>query len=251
MTELATVARLSSAPLTVLGMYANASNATMLVHLSDDGPPQVPPGQDPLDVLASRDLGVWKPVAGQQPLWDFDAATLPHREVAAGIVDRLLGTDLVPPTVWRDGPHGPGSLQAHVPHDPTRHLLEWVDGPDRDDATLAALVVFDLVVNNTDRKSGHVLVAADRIWAIDHGVTFHVDDKVRTVAWQLEGTPVPADLRGAAARLADRLVAAPGELVGHLAADEIAATVRRARAVAATADFPGLTSRAQLPWPLV
>ena len=165
MTELASVARLTSAPLTVLGMYANASNATMLVHLSDDGPPRVAPGQDPLDVLASRDLGVWKPVAGQQPLWDFDAATLPHREVAAGIVDRLLRTDLVPPTVWRDGPHGPGSLQAHVPHDPTRHLLEWVDGPDRDDAMLAALVVLDLVMNNTDRKSGHVLVAPDRIWA--------------------------------------------------------------------------------------
>ena len=249
--DLATPARLQSAPLTVLGMYANASNATMLVHLSDAGSPRLDPDVDPLSVLDSRDLGIWKPVAGQQPLWDFDAATLPHREVAAGIVDRLLGTDLVPPTVWREGPHGPGSLQAHVPHDPARHLLEWVDGPDRDDDQLARLVVLDLVMNNTDRKAGHVLVGAVRIWAIDHGVTFHVDDKVRTVAWQLQGEPVPTALRTAAAGLADLLDDEPAHLLDHLDREEVAATFRRAREVAGRDRFPTLVGRGQLPWPLV
>lgn len=251
----ADAARLAGAPITVLARYGNASNETYLVHLDDH---RGPPGRDvaPADLadLPADDLAVWKPVAGQRALWDFDAATLPRREVAAHRVDRALGTDLVPPTVWRRGPLGEGSMQAWVAHDPAAHLLTWVESRHRDDQRLAALVVFDLVVNNTDRKAGHVLVGQgdpSRIWAIDHGVTFHVDDKVRTVAWQLQGQSVPAALRTAAARLVDDLEADAGWLREHLAAEEVAATIRRARTVAGMERFPPLVDRFQLPWPMV
>lgn len=248
--------RLGEAPLTVLARYGNASNATFLVHLDDRGGPpgREAVGPDDLADLPPHDLAVWKPVSGQRPLWDFDAATLPRREVAAHLVDRALGTDLVPPTVWRSGPHGDGSLQAWVAHDPEAHLLTWVESHDRDDRRLAALVALDIIINNTDRKAGHVLVGTggrSRIWAIDHGVTFHVDDKVRTVAWQLQGELVPADLRTAAAGLVDDLEADAGWLHEHLAAEEVAATIRRARNVAGMERFPLLVDRLQLPWPMV
>ncbi|MBY5164392.1 SCO1664 family protein [Salsipaludibacter albus] len=208
---------------------------------------------DPLDLHPAGELGVYKPVRGQRPLWDFDATTLPGREVATAVVDDRLGFGLVPPTVWRDeAPLGPGSVQAYVAHDHEAHWFSWVeDEGARDLAAMARLVVLDLVVNNTDRKGGHVLVADDRIWAIDHGVTFHVEDKVRTVAWELQGERVPAPLRLACAALADWLVTEPDELARHLTPDEIAATHRRAIATAARETFPVLVDRYQLPWPLV
>lgn len=253
----ASAQRLRCASLSVLGRYTDASNATFLVHLDDVRATPEVARLDP-DVIASLpadDLGVWKPVAGQRELWDFDAASLPHREVAAHLVDQALGTDLVPTTVWRDGPLGPGSLQAWVPHDPGAHLLTWLESREREDTVLARLVVLDLVINNTDRKAGHVLVGpADRpprIWAIDHGVTFHVQDKVRTVAWQLQGELIPQDLRDAAGGLADSLADDPGWLRAHLADDEITATTRRAREVAGAERFPMLADRRQLPWPVV
>jgi uncharacterized repeat protein (TIGR03843 family) len=251
----ATPDRLRTAPLTVLAVFLNASNATFLVHLDDRAPAPDPDDVDEEDLagLEPADLGVWKPAAGQAPLWDFDAATLPRREVAAHLVDAALGTNLVPPTVWRVGPQGPGSLQAYVAHDPAAHLLTWIEEEHADADTLADLVVLDLVINNTDRKAGHVLVApgGERVWAIDHGVTFHVDDKVRTVAWQLEGEPVPADLRQRAGELGDRLREDPSWLRAHLADREVLATIRRAHRVAAMEAFPALVDRAQLPWPLV
>lgn len=250
---LADHARLATAPLTVLGAYANASNTTLLVHLDDARPPPAPITDDAVASLRSTDLAIYKPVRGQQPLWDFDAATLPHREVATAIVDGLLGFDLVPPTVWRErAPLGPGSLQAHVPHDPDAHLLTWLADPDRrDDEVLARLVALDLVVNNTDRKAGHVLVGPDRLWAIDHGVTFHVDDKLRTVAWELQHRPVSATVRAAVADLAATLRAGHATLAEHLSAAEVAATVRRCDAFVAMTTFPPLEHRGQLPWPIV
>jgi uncharacterized repeat protein (TIGR03843 family) len=143
-------------------------------------------------------------------------------------------------------------VQAYVDHDRDEHWFTWVDDDaTRDPEVMARLVVLDLVVNNTDRKGGHVLVGPERIWAIDHGVTFHVDDKLRTVAWELQGEPVPAELRRRCAALADWLVAEPPALARHLTVDEIAATRRRAVRVAATERFPVLVDRSQLPWPLV
>lgn len=252
MSDIATMDRLALAPLTVLGTYPHASNTTILVHLSDHTAPPSDVAGDVLERVASRDLGIWKPVAGQAPLWDFDAATLPGREVAAYLVDHLLGTNLVPPTVFRDdGPLGPGSLQAHVPHDPAMHLLAWEERDDFDPVSLGPLVVLDMVINNTDRKASHVLFGPTRFWAIDHGVTFHVEDKLRTVVWQLQGEPVPADLRTSVGRLAGLVADGGSDLAAHLRPDEVIATIRRASMVAQLDRFPLLHSRAQLPWPLV
>ena len=239
--------------MTVLATYAHASNTTLLVHLDDRRPPPDTVDADVVGSVQNEDLAVYKPVRGQRPLWDFDAATLPHREVATAIVDRLLGFDLVPPTAWREvGPFGPGSLQAHVPHAPDEHLLTWLADPARrDDEVLGRLVVLDLVVNNTDRKAGHVLVGADRVWAIDHGVTFHVEDKVRTVAWDLQGRPLSPSLRAAVADLAQVLRDGHDELAAHLSPAELAATRRRCEELAAAGAFPSLEHRGQLPWPLV
>lgn len=208
---------------------------------------------DPADFVDTADLAVYKPVRGTRMLWDFDATTLAGREVATWIVDARLGFDLVPPTVWRDeGPHGPGSVQAYVDHDPDEHWFTWIEDVEhRDRDAMARLVVLDLVVNNTDRKGGHVLVSNERIWAIDHGVTFHVEDKLRTVCWELQGEPVPDDLREACLSLASWLAGHPPELSVHLTPEEIEAARDRAGAVALREDFPSLVHRGQLPWPLV
>ncbi len=259
--ELASPDRLAGAPLDVLAAFANASNTTLLVQLTDaTEPTALADGDtmDPLDRHAARDLAVYKPVRGQRALWDFDATTLPGREVATAIVDRRLGFDLVPPTVWRDeGPLGPGSLQAYVPHDAEENWFTWVAEDRRDPDAMARLAVLDLVVNNTDRKGGHVLVDGDRIWAIDHGVTFHVEDKLRTVCWELQGERVPARLRDRCLALGSWLAAGDqsdpdtASLWRHLTPDEVEATRRRALAVATRDAFPVLEHRGQLPWPLV
>lgn len=247
--------RLASAPIHVLAAFADASNTTLLVQLTDRREPvdDLVDDVDPLDLVGASDLAVYKPIRGQRMLWDFDAATLPRREVATGVVDRELGFGLVPPTVWRDeGPLGPGSLQAYVAHDAEENWFTWVaDETHRDVATMARLAVLDLVVNNTDRKGGHVLVAPDRIWAIDHGVTFHVEDKLRTVCWELQGEPIPRDLRERCVELAGWLAGAPADLRRHLSPEEVEATRDRANAVALREDFPVLVHRGQLPWPLM
>lgn len=253
--ELATPERLVSSPIHVVAAFANASNTTLLVQLTDRAEPldDVVDDQDPLALLDPADLAVYKPVRGQRMLWDFDARTLPGREVATGLVDQALGFGLVPPTAWRDdAPLGPGSLQAYVAHDAEENWFTWVaDDDGRDIAAMARLAVLDLVVNNTDRKGGHVLVTRDRIWAIDHGVTFHVEDKLRTVCWELQGEPIPTDLRHRCVEVASWLAGRPDELLAHLTAEEVEATRHRADAVALREAFPVLVHRGQLPWPLV
>lgn len=260
--DLASPARLAVAPIHVLAAFANASNTTLLVQLTDRTDPVDLDDRledydehgpvDPLEVHPAADLAVYKPVRGQRPLWDFDAATLSGREVATALVDQRLGFGLVPPTAWRgEGPLGPGSLQAYVPHDAEENWFTWVAEERRDRDAMARLAVLDLVVNNTDRKGGHVLVGPDRIWAIDHGVTFHTEDKLRTVCWELQGEPIPTVLRERCVDLAGWLAEPPADLRRHLTPDEIEATRTRANAVALREDFPVLVHRGQLPWPLV
>jgi hypothetical protein len=136
---------------------------------------------------------VYKPMRGVQPLWDFPPASLAGREVAAFLVSRALGWGLVSPTVLRDGPFGPGSLQQFIDHNPNYHYFVFTP-EDRD--RLRPVVVFDLLLNNADRKGSHVLVQKHtrRLFGIDHGLCFHVEPKLRTVLWDFAGQGIPGDL---------------------------------------------------------
>jgi len=195
---------------------------------------------------------VYKPARGERPLWDFPTGTLYRREVAAYLVSERLGWRLVPPTLVRDGPLGVGSVQLYVDADPEVTAFELLadDHPD-----LARIAAFDVVTNNADRKAGHCLAGPDgRVWAIDHGLCFHVQYKLRTVLWDLAGTRleagVLADLEALAAEVAGGgpLAAALAEL---LDGDEVVALARRARALVRAGRLPAPRGDRAYPWPLV
>ncbi len=230
----AVAALLAHGELSVTGRIADASNGVFYGTVTADG---------------ACVACVYKPVAGERPLWDFPTGTLAGREVAAYEVCRALGWDLVPPTVLRDGPFGEGMCQQWVGPAPDAdepaptaadELLALVDadepgpgwkavgfaetGPGRtallvhaDDARLRRLAVLDAVINNADRKGGHLLPLPDgRLRAIDHGVAFHTDDKLRTLLWGWAGEPLPQSVREPLRRLAGEL-APGGALTGRLA----------------------------------
>jgi uncharacterized repeat protein (TIGR03843 family) len=220
---------------------------------------------------------VYKPVAGERPLWDFPDGTLARREVAAYVVSEALGWDIVPPTVLRDGPAGPGMVQAWREPDPAQdpvdivprgrvpegylHVLDAHDGDDQevslvheDSAPLRRMAVFDVLVNNADRKGGHVLAMPDgHRHGVDHGVCFHVDDKLRTVLWGWARDPLVADDLPPVERLLDDLTSAGpvrGRLDDLLAREEVAALTRRCTALLARRSMP-VPSGAwpAIPWP--
>jgi hypothetical protein len=229
---------LRSAELDVVGGLVGASNHTLLVRLGRDG----------------EAYAVYKPRRGERPLWDFPAGTLCHREVAAYRVSAFLGWDLVPPTVLRDGPMGTGSVQQFVHHDPSQHYFTLLDDPSLH-LRLAQLATFDLLINNADRKGGHVLraIEPERLVGIDHGLTFHTQPKLRTVIWELGGTLISegwrADLRRLAAALRD---GGAGLLADLLAVDEVAVLARRAELLAERETLPVLPpDRRPYPWPPV
>jgi uncharacterized repeat protein (TIGR03843 family) len=156
------------------GLVSWGSNYTFLVHLQHEA------GQ--LDAI-------YKPSRGERPLWDFARGTLCLRERAAYVASEAIGWPLVPPTVLREGPHGWGSLQLFIDHDPQIHYLTF-QGQHVEQSQKVAL--FDVIINNADRKSGHVLLDHDnRLWAIDHGVSFHEEYKLRSVIWDFSGRPIP------------------------------------------------------------
>jgi uncharacterized repeat protein (TIGR03843 family) len=199
---------------------------------------------------------VYKPIRGERPLFDFPRNTLAKREVAAYVVCRALGWNLIPPTVLRAGPHGRGSVQIFVDVDQDAHFFTFQDDPAFRHA-LQALAIFDLITNNADRKGGHCLRAGDGcIAAIDQGLCFHVHDKLRTVIWDFAGEPIPsglaADLRRLDADLADGEGDTRRALAGLLDAGEIAALRRRVSAALAAGIFPAPPEdRRPYPWPLV
>lgn len=247
--------RLATAPFEVVGQFADASNATLLARLVDGDPPPLPDGVT-LDDLDPHDLAVYKPARGEAPLWDFPPATLHLREVAAYEVSHALGWGLVPTTVLRDdGPFGAGALQRYVVHDPRSHYFELRDrGDDHVLAQLRAMVLLDIVIDNADRKGGHVLLetATGRIRCIDHGVSFHVEHKLRTVAWDFALEPVPARLRADVAALADWVDGAGrSRLAPLLDADEVAALRDRVATVASLDVFPEPIGPRPFPWPLL
>lgn len=197
---------------------------------------------------------VYKPQRGERPLWDFPAETLAGREVAAFLVSEALGWDLVPPTVFRpDGPLGPGSLQIHVTHDPEQHYFTF-DAETRE--RLRQVALFDLLVNNADRKGGHILLGAEgKLWLIDHGISFHAEPKLRTVVWDFVGEEFPADLLTDLERLEDQLQPKAGlrkELRTYLSAEELAALATRLAQLLADPRFPAPPEGVRAtPWPLV
>ena len=159
----------------VLGRMPWSSNATFLVNLSL--------GNDEL-------LAIYKPQRGERPLWDFPRGTLCHREVAAYEISRALGWDIVPDTVLRDGPAGVGMMQRFVEHDPDEHYFTLLS---EHGDVFRRMAVYDIIINNTDRKGGHCLRALDdgHIFGIDHGVSMHTQWKLRTVIWDFAGESIP------------------------------------------------------------
>jgi len=207
---------LSDGELEILGLLPRASNYTFLAKVTGEG----------ADILA-----VYKPRAGEAPLWDFPGGTLCRREVAAYRVARALGWPSVPPTVLREGPEGPGSVQLFVEFDPHEHYFTMLE---RRADEFRRVALFDAVVNNADRKAGHCLLARDgNVVVIDHGVCFNVVPKLRTVIWDFAGEPIPEPL----ADLLDE--------------GEVAATARRARDLVRAGRFPQPGPGRPYPWPAV
>ena len=196
---------------------------------------------------------VYKPSRGERPLWDFLPGTLAAREVAAYLSAQSLGWDLVPPTVLRqDGPAGPGSVQLFVDVDQERHYFTFSEEERR---RLRPVAVLGVLINNADRKGGHILLAPDdHIWLIDHGVCFHWEYKLRTVVWDFVGEPIPDHLLSDLQTFLDRFGADPGlqaAYAGLLSPIEIEALVTRAERLLTERRFqePGLSQTH--PWPLV
>jgi len=236
LTHPALSAPLGEGELAITGRLLQASNATFLAEFAAD--------TGPVDC-------VYKPTEGERPLWDFPHRTLGLREVAAYEVSRLGGFDCVPVTVFVDGPLGPGSLQAWVDVDeeatgqlvdlvpsaavPAEGWFRSVQGLDADDRPvtvihadrpdLRMLAVFDVLINNADRKGGHILGSAGRVFGVDHGVCFHTDHKLRTLLWGWAGAELSPRELTAVSRARDR---APDRLDQLLSEQEVAAFVRRA-----------------------
>ena len=184
---------------------------------------------------------VYKPTRGERPLWDFPPASLAGREVAAYLVSEALGWRMVPPTVFRKkGPLGPGSLQAFVEHDPEYHYFTFNES---DRQRLRPVALFDLLINNADRKGSHVLIEKGprKLWAIDHGLCFHEEDKLRTVLWDFSGEPIPNDLLECIETLPNLLASGASlrrALQPYLEPSELSALVARAKAVLRSPIFP-------------
>jgi uncharacterized repeat protein (TIGR03843 family) len=227
---------LTEGEMEVHGRIAGSSNATLLVTCSLGG-----------DEL----LGVYKPFKGERPLWDFPGGLF-RREVAAYALSEFLGWGLVPETVLRhEGPFGPGSVQRFVHEDGASHYFTLRDEP-KWHPVLVQLCAFDVVANNADRKSGHVLLAEDRLWAIDNGLCFNEHDKLRTVIWDFGGETLGAALLEDLGRLSRD--GPPPTLCDLIEPPEVAATMDRASWLLSLCALPELVDDGEwppYPWPLV
>ena len=248
---------LDAGELELVGRITVASNATFLATI---GSTQV----------------VYKPVAGEKPLWDFPDGTLANREVAAYLVSEAFGWDVVPTTILRDGPMGPGMVQQwqepdaeqdpvdivparSVPSEGWRAVFQGIDDDDRpltlvheDSPALRRMAVFDIVVNNADRKGGHILPRLDgHRYGVDHGVSFHVEHKLRTVLWGWRGDALTADEVDGVERVRAALGGGLGQRLSQLLDDaELAALETRCDRLVRRAVFPGPRGEMPaFPWP--
>ena len=220
---------------TVHGRIAGSSNVTLFATCTLDG---------------TELAAVYKPARGERPLWDFPTG-LHRREVAAYVLSEALGWGLVPPTIERlDAPLGIGSLQLFVDEDGESHYFTLRD-ESRWTESLHRMAVFDVVANNADRKSGHVLLAGDRLWAIDNGLSFHCQPKLRTVIWDFAGDALSGEETAALERLIEDPL--PERLAELLDLDECVAVVRRASRLLKEGCLPAPADDdwRPYPWPLV
>lgn len=213
------------------GQFMLGSNYTFLVEVTHAG-----------DTYPA----VYKPSRGEQPLWDFPEQSLAQREVAAYLVSEALGFHFVPFTGLRDeGPYGAGSIQQFIDYDPDYHYFNFTDD---DKQLLKPVVLFDLLVNNADRKGGHVFFenGTHKLFVIDHGICFHEEEKLRTVLWDFGGQKIPGDLLA-------RLHLSPGllaDLRPYLSPGEIVALQARADSILQRGIFPRQPrDRRAMPWP--
>jgi hypothetical protein len=197
-------------------------------------------------------MAVYKPRRGERPLWDFPRGTLCQREVAAYLLSELLGWAFVPPTVLRDGPYGVGSVQLFIEADEDSHLIT-MQREGGYDFEIERLAAFDFISNNADRKGGHCLKGADgRLWAIDHGICFHVEYKLRTVLWDYAGQPLRTDILADLQRLSEHLRdggGAYGAFDRLLSSSEVKALRRRVDLLATSGKHPEAGPGRNVPWP--
>ncbi len=238
--DAAAVDLLSTGELEVVGRILGSSNGALVVTATR----RCDPPQD--DLVATA---VYKPVAFERPLVDFPDGTLAAREAAAYVVSSAGGFGFVPPTIVRDGPFGLGMLQLWVDaDDEIDRVALALDG----DRRLRPMAIFDVVVNNADRKIGHLLPVADgRVFGVDHGLTFHEEPKLRTVLWRWRGQRLEADELAQLEALRDRLTGEMSDALRPLLSRaEIRETLRRTERLLATGRFPlPDPSRPAIPWP--
>jgi uncharacterized repeat protein (TIGR03843 family) len=228
---------LQKGQLEIQGRFVSSSNYTFFAQVSDG---------------EQKTFAVYKPTRGERPLWDFPEETLALREVAAFLVSEALGWGFVPPTVYRpDGPYGAGSLQLFIQAeaDSNYFTLPQTDKPD-----LQRVALFDLLVNNADRKGGHIFRdTAGRLWAIDHGICFHAEPKLRTVIWDFAGAPIPEPLLETVTEFSARLKTEQNlkmAINSLLAPREVAALRRRADRLLAAQCYPEpAPGERNFPWP--
>jgi uncharacterized repeat protein (TIGR03843 family) len=230
--------RLLHGPLRLTGQFVWGSNHTFLVEIGG---------------AQGKLAAVYKPARGERPLWDFPDGSLAGREVAAYLTSQALGWNLIPPTVLRpEGPAGPGSVQLFIESDTDRHYFNLTAGEKQ---RLRPAAAFDVLINNADRKGGHILLAENGdLWLIDHGVSFHIEPKLRTVIWDFAGEPIPVELVEDVRRFGERLrheAHLRDQFAELLSPEEVAALQRRAQAMVRRPRFPNPGSRRHIPWPPV
>ncbi|PKN91912.1 MAG: hypothetical protein CVU44_16605 [Chloroflexi bacterium HGW-Chloroflexi-6] len=216
----------SSGTLELQGQFTLGSNYTFLVEISHQG---------------QTYAGVYKPQKGEQPLWDFAENSLAGREVCAYRLSEFLGWSLVPYTILRaDGPYGPGSLQQFIEYNPNQHYFNFKP---EDKARLHPVALFDHLINNADRKGSHVLFEkrTRHLYAIDHGLCFHTEDKLRTVIWDFAGQEIAESFLGDIQRMCNALAQTSGlvaDLEPYLTPEEIAALTERGQGLLTEGRFP-------------
>ena len=217
----------------IVSRMPHSSNATFLVNVTCND---------------KKVQGIYKPLKGERPLWDFEPG-LHRNEVAAYRLSEAMGLGIVPPTVLRDGPFGEGSVQLFVDVDVQQHYFTIFEQREDLHDQLRAMCAFDIVANNTDRKGGHCLIdAEDHIWAIDHGVCFSPDFKLRTVIWEFGGEELPDNLRAVIQPLIETV---PLEVSALLNSEQVVALQERAQWICEGGAFPIDRSGTRYPWPIL